>query len=108
MRPVTKEVSGGFRNRCPHGRWSRSSAHWRGQVVEPDGGKTGSSSRAEMVEFIETNSGDVRVRNGKLEVKVGVITPKTGAKYIRTYADGKWTDNLLALPRYRTVVTSSL
>lgn len=31
-------------------------------------------------------------------VRVGVVnaTPK----YIRTYADGTWTDNLLALPRF--------
>jgi Protein of unknown function (DUF3892) len=30
---------------------------------------------------------------------VGVVTPTHGAKYLRTYADGVWTDNLLALPR---------
>jgi uncharacterized protein DUF3892 len=32
-------------------------------------------------------------------VDVGVVTPTDGSKYLRTYADGKWTDNLLALPR---------
>ncbi|MCS5881747.1 DUF3892 domain-containing protein [Klebsiella variicola subsp. variicola] len=30
---------------------------------------------------------------------VGVVDPGNGgAKYIRTYADGKWSDNLLSLP----------
>lgn len=48
----------------------------------PFNGEIGSSSRAEMVEFIGTNSGDARVRNGKLEVKMGVITLKTGAKCV--------------------------
>ncbi|MGH7485059.1 MAG: DUF3892 domain-containing protein, partial [bacterium] len=28
-----------------------------------------------------------------------IITPAQGPKYLRTYADGRWTDNLLALPR---------
>lgn len=29
---------------------------------------------------------------------VGVIRPTTGTPYLRTYADGVWTDNLLSLP----------
>ena len=28
---------------------------------------------------------------------VGVVRPTSGRPYLRTYADGKWTDNLLAL-----------
>jgi Protein of unknown function (DUF3892) len=29
---------------------------------------------------------------------VGVIRPSVGYPYLRTYADGEWTDNLLSLP----------
>jgi hypothetical protein len=59
--------------------------------------KTGQSSREAMVEFIEGGR-DARVADGSSYVQVGVVdaTPK----YIRTHADGKWTDNLLALPEY--------
>jgi hypothetical protein len=60
-------------------------------------GEGGDSSRAEMVSFIE-GDGDARVANGSSYVKVGVVDGRP--KYIRTYADGKWTDNLLALPTY--------
>ncbi|MFD9461153.1 DUF3892 domain-containing protein [Streptomyces sp. NPDC060027] len=28
-----------------------------------------------------------------------MVTPTRGAKYLRTHADGVWTNNLLALPR---------
>ncbi len=61
-------------------------------------GKTGKNSRAEMVKYIEEDKGDARVANGSSYVSVGVVnaTPK----YIRTYADGKWSDNLLALATY--------
>lgn len=64
----------------------------------PPDSQTGTSTRAEMVEWIRAKNGDARVRDSKGDVRVGVVdgTPP----YIRTYADGRWTDNLLALPRY--------
>ncbi|ANS66466.1 hypothetical protein SLINC_4242 [Streptomyces lincolnensis] len=31
---------------------------------------------------------------------VGVVTPSHGAKYLRTHADGVWTNNLLELPEF--------
>lgn len=57
----------------------------------------GSSTREGMVDWIE-KGGQATVSDGRNTVAVGVVnaTPK----YIRTHADGKWTDNLLALPRY--------
>jgi len=60
-------------------------------------GTTGESTRADMVKYIE-GGGQAFVTDGVNSVWVGVVnaTPK----YIRTHADGKWTDNLLALPRY--------
>ena len=62
-----------------------------------ENGKTGDSSRAEMVKWID-EGGDARVASGPSYVQVGVVnaTPK----YLRTHANGKWTDNLLALPTY--------
>ena len=60
-------------------------------------GETGESTRGAMVEWIE-GGGDCRVANGTSYVKVGVVD--SSPKYIRTHADGKWTDNLLALPTY--------
>lgn len=32
---------------------------------------------------------------------VGVVRPAHGRPYLRTYADGVWTDNLLSLPACR-------
>jgi hypothetical protein len=34
-------------------------------------------------------------------VEAGVVKPTHGHWYIRTHADGRWTDNLLALPLRR-------
>jgi hypothetical protein len=58
------------------------------------------NSRAEMVAFVE--------RGGKAYVQdsrgnrafLGVRVSTAGNKYVQTYADGVWTDNLLALPRF--------
>jgi hypothetical protein len=38
------------------------------------------------------------VTDGKNTVAVLVVD--SSPPYLRTYADGKWTDNLLALPKY--------
>jgi len=63
---------------------------WNGQ-------KAGVSTRSQMVDFI--NGGQkVYVTDGQNMVYVGVV--KATPSYIRTHADGKWTDNLLALPRF--------
>lgn len=61
--------------------------------------ETGTSTRQQVVVWLEgDNANQARVADGQSFVAVGVVnaTPK----YIRTHADGKWTDNLLALPRY--------
>jgi hypothetical protein len=67
---------------------------WR----NPDDGKTGSNTVAEMVDWIENKKGKAKVTDGRNTVDVGVVDAKP--KYLRTYADGVWTDNLLSLPRY--------
>ena len=63
-----------------------------------DDGKTGSNTVAEMVDWIENKKGKAKVTDGRNTVDVGVVDAKP--KYLRTYADGVWTDNLLSLPRY--------
>lgn len=63
-------------------------------------GKTGDSTRAQVVDWIENQSGKAYTsdRNGH-RTEVAVVTPARGEKYLRTHADGVWTNNLLALPR---------
>jgi hypothetical protein len=65
---------------------------------EPSTSKSGEDTRQEMVEWVD-GGGAARVRDSAGDdVLVGVVnaTPP----YIRTYADGVPTDNLLYLPRY--------
>lgn len=65
--------------------------------TNPETGQSGSSDRAEMVKWLR-NGGEAYVRDGGYLVTVRVVD--SSPPYIRTYADGVWTDNLLALPRY--------
>jgi hypothetical protein len=68
--------------------------------TNPASGNTGNNSRAEIVDWIENKDGKAHVQDAYgHRVDVGVVKPARGEKYVRTYADGKWTDNLLALPR---------
>lgn len=68
--------------------------------INPADGQVGDNARSELVGWIEQDNGKAYVEDqlGN-RAEVGVVTPKVGQKYLRTYADGKWTDNLLALPR---------
>jgi len=53
-----------------------------------------------MVAWIEDKDGKAYVDDGRgHRVSVGVVEPSHEPKYLRTYADGVWTDNLLSLPR---------
>jgi hypothetical protein len=67
---------------------------WR----NPDDGSTGASAAPEVVSWIENKNGNAKVTDGRRTVEVGVVDVKP--KHLRTYTDGVWTDNLLALPRY--------
>jgi hypothetical protein len=62
-------------------------------------GRRYDDSRAAWVAFIERgNSGYVHDRYGN---EVGVSVRSNGRiKWVQTYSDGIWSDNLLALPRY--------
>lgn len=61
-------------------------------------GESGKSTRAVMVDWIDNKKGEAKVTDGRNTVSVGVV--RENPPYLRTHADGKWTDNLLALPRY--------
>jgi len=67
--------------------------------VNEQTGQTGISSRLEMYDWIKTKGGEAYVhdRYGNT-VKVGTAETSFGTKYVRTYADRTWTDNLLSLP----------
>lgn len=67
---------------------------WR----NPTEGTTGASSRALMVDWIKNKKGDAQVTDGRNTAQVGVVD--ASPPYLRTHADRKWTDNLLALPKY--------
>lgn len=69
--------------------------------TNPADGNTGDNSRAQIVEWIETENGKAYVED-KLghRADVAVVTPTYGDKYLRTHADGTWTNNLLALPKF--------
>ena len=62
-----------------------------------DDNQTGQSSRSQMVQFLN-DGGTAFVRNGSSAVAIGVV--KATPPYIRTHANGVWTDNLLSLPKY--------
>lgn len=70
--------------------------------VEDGSGKTGKSSRIEMYDWIKSQGGAAYVldaRNNK--ARVGTRENANGTKYLQTFADQVWTDNLLALPECR-------
>jgi len=70
-----------------------SEVKWENRTTK----ETGKSSRAEMVAWIRTG-GDARVAKGQSDVTIKVV--EASPPYVRTFADGLWSDNLLALPSY--------
>lgn len=67
--------------------------------TNPGTAKTGDNTRAQLVNWIENEDGKAHVEDAAgNRAEVGVVEPAHGAKYLRTYADGKWTNNLLSLP----------
>jgi hypothetical protein len=69
-----------------------------GWIDEADG-KTGKSTRIEIYEWIKNKKGEAYVtdRYGN-RAYVGAREHSNGTKYLQTYADKVWTDNLLPLP----------
>ncbi|HST32503.1 MAG TPA: DUF3892 domain-containing protein [Solirubrobacteraceae bacterium] len=62
-------------------------------------GVTGESTRQAVVSWLdESNANQAVVANAASWVYVRVVRPEGRPAYLRTHADGKWSDNLLALP----------
>jgi hypothetical protein len=67
--------------------------------TDPATNQPGNGSRSTVIYWMETKAGQAYVDDGRgNHVSVAVVTPSHGEKYLRTHADGVWTDNLLALP----------
>lgn len=61
------------------------------------GNSTGKWTRQQVIDWIENKSNTFFTMAGSKRADIGVINGP-GGKYLRTYADGIWNDNLLALP----------
>jgi hypothetical protein len=84
-----------------HVRLSGGETH--GHITEvrwwnPKTGEMKSSTRQTMVEWIRDKHGVARVTDGYRIVDVKAV--QANPPYVQTWADGAWTDNLLALPRF--------
>ena len=66
---------------------------WR----NPADRSTAESPREEMVRWIDAGN-QAYVSDGQRQIGVRVV--RATPPYIQTYADGVWTDNLLALPTF--------
>ncbi|NHA00633.1 DUF3892 domain-containing protein [Nocardioides sp. W3-2-3] len=58
---------------------------------------TDTSTRQQMVDFLN-RGGQAWVADAQGSVQVGVVN--ANPPYLRTFADGRYTDNLLSLPRF--------
>ena len=61
---------------------------------------TGTSTKAAMVTWVDDKSNSVHVGQGRTQVNVGAVHPAGRVAYLRTYADGQWSNNLLSLPNF--------
>ena len=69
-----------------------------GWVNEQTGTK-GTSTRREMIAFLEVKGRTAYVKDSQGNVAdIAIQKSACGDKYLRTRADQTWTDNLLALP----------
>ncbi|MDQ4503647.1 DUF3892 domain-containing protein [Sinomonas sp. ASV322] len=67
--------------------------------VEDGTGKTGTATKAEMIEWIAQGN-TAYVSDGQTAAIIHVVRPEGVQPFLRTQADGDWSDNLLALPRF--------
>jgi len=69
--------------------------------VNDESGESGKSTRLQMYDWIESG-GVAYVRDSRgNSARVGTREHANGTKYVQTYADRIWTDNLLPLPECR-------
>jgi hypothetical protein len=66
--------------------------------VNEETGKTGKSTRLVVYDWIENQNGVAYVQDSAgNRARVGTREHSNGTKYLQTYADQVWTDNLLSL-----------
>lgn len=63
-------------------------------------GATGDNDKPTMVVWVGKEENSAYVSSGSNRVDVGVVRPTRGEPYLRTYADGEWTNNLVNLPTF--------
>jgi len=63
----------------------------------PDGNGRWKETTPNVVRFIESQQHRFYTKEGNASAWVGVRTSAAGNKFLQTYADGIWKDNLLAL-----------
>jgi len=64
-----------------------------------DDGKTGKSTRLELYDWLKNKGGSAYVRDGwGNQASVYPRENSAGTKFVQTYADNVWSDNLLSLP----------
>lgn len=61
---------------------------------------TGVSDKPTLVAWVDDKLNTAYVVSGGNRVNVGVVRPQGAQPYLRTYADGKWTNNLVNLPTF--------
>lgn len=72
-----------------------ASYRWTGR----ESNDTGTSDKHTLVTWID-GGGAAYVSDGRRLVTVATVHPQSEQPYLRTHADGIWTDNLLALPTF--------
>lgn len=61
------------------------------------GGADWKWTRQQVIQSIEANTNTFYTNTSGIRANIGVVDGSNG-KYLRTYANGNWNDNLLALP----------
>lgn len=69
------------------------------QWISLENAKTASSTKPVLVDWV-ASGGKAYVGTGANRVGVAVVRPTGGEAYLRTHADGDWTNNLENLPLF--------
>jgi len=68
---------------------------WRSR----EDGSVGTSDKPTLVAWVD-DKGLAYVGSGAQQVQVGSVHPTGSSAYLRTFADDKWSNNLLSLPTF--------
>ena len=62
-------------------------------------GETGIDERLEVISYLERNDEKAYVADGNTKIWCAIRKNQHGTKYLQTYADSEWSNNLLSLPQ---------